>query len=69
MAGSFDYLTAQLKVNLRPLWSPAASALSSLSSRFGDLVWGLLFQEVQNAASPTVGHTSVRSSVVEGERR
>ena len=53
-----DRITAQLKVNLRPLWSPAASALSSLSSRFGDLVWGLLFQEVQKAASPTVSHAS-----------
>ena len=38
--------TAQLKVNLRPLWSPAAAALSSLSQRFGDVVWNLLFEEV-----------------------
>ncbi|KAM5545238.1 hypothetical protein V8D89_001349 [Ganoderma adspersum] len=52
------WLIAQLKVNLRPLWSPAASALSSLSSRFGDLVWGLLFQEVQNAALPAVEQAS-----------
>ena len=39
--------TAQLKVNLRPLWSPAAAALASLSQRFGDVVWKLLFEEVQ----------------------
>lgn len=41
------WLIAQLKVNLRPLWSPAASALASLSQRFGDLVWKLLFEEVK----------------------
>jgi U3 small nucleolar RNA-associated protein 20 len=39
---------AQLKVNLRPLWSPAGGALASLSQRFGDLVWRLLFQELQS---------------------
>ncbi|KAF9461849.1 armadillo-type protein [Collybia nuda] len=42
------WLIAQLKVNLRPLWSPAAGALSSLSMRFGDVVWGLLFRELQS---------------------
>jgi len=41
------WLIAQLKVNLRPLWSPAASALASLGQRFGDLVWRLLFEELQ----------------------
>ncbi|RPD58084.1 hypothetical protein L227DRAFT_196304 [Lentinus tigrinus ALCF2SS1-6] len=49
------WLIAQLKVNLRPLWSPAAAALSTLSSRFGDLVWSLLFQELQEASTSTVG--------------
>ncbi|KAG5642515.1 hypothetical protein DXG03_002616 [Asterophora parasitica] len=44
---SARWLAAQLKVNLRPVWSPAAAALSSLGERFGDLVWRLLFQEVQ----------------------
>jgi U3 small nucleolar RNA-associated protein 20 len=34
-------------VNLRPLWSPAAGALASLSQRFGDVVWGLLFDELR----------------------
>ncbi|KAI0705265.1 armadillo-type protein [Cerioporus squamosus] len=52
------WLIAQLKVNLRPLWSPAATALSTLSSRFDDLVWGLLFQELQEASSPSVGKLS-----------
>jgi len=41
------WLIAQLKVNLRPLWSPATSALSSLGQRFGDLVWRILFEEVR----------------------
>ncbi len=49
------WLIAQLKVNLRPLWSPAASALSSLGQRFGDLVWKLLFEEVCKA---TIGELS-----------
>lgn len=39
--------TAQLKVNLRPLWSPVAEALSSLAKRFGDSVWVCLFDELQ----------------------
>lgn len=38
---------AQLKVNLRPLWSPAAEALSSLAKRFGDSVWACLFDELK----------------------
>lgn len=45
--------TAQLKVNLRPLWSPAAAALASLSQRFGDVVWKLMFEEVQKFTSST----------------
>ncbi|EGO26080.1 hypothetical protein SERLADRAFT_367707 [Serpula lacrymans var. lacrymans S7.9] len=40
-------IIAQLKVNLRPLWSPATEALSSLSQRFGDQVWSLMFDELQ----------------------
>jgi len=45
------WLIAQLKVNLRPLWSPAAAALSSLSQRFGDLVWRLLFEELRKVTT------------------
>jgi U3 small nucleolar RNA-associated protein 20 len=45
------WLIAQLKVNLRPLWSPSASALSSLGQRFGELVWRLLFEEVRKVGS------------------
>jgi len=43
----FSLFVAQLKVNLRPLWSPAAEALASLSHRFGDLLWGLIFSELR----------------------
>ncbi|OSX61435.1 hypothetical protein POSPLADRAFT_1144486 [Postia placenta MAD-698-R-SB12] len=46
-----DDEVTQLKVNLRPLWSPAAAALSLMSERFGDLVWRLLFQELQGSAT------------------
>ncbi|KAF9222298.1 hypothetical protein BS17DRAFT_735750 [Gyrodon lividus] len=41
------WLISQLKVNLRPLWSPAAEALSSLAKRFGDSVWMCVFGELQ----------------------
>lgn len=39
---------AQLKVNLRPLWTPAAQALSEIADRFGDLVWDLVFNELRS---------------------
>lgn len=41
------WLVAQLKVNLRPLWSPAMAALGSLAGRWGDLVWELVFSELK----------------------
>ncbi|KIJ63496.1 hypothetical protein HYDPIDRAFT_133895 [Hydnomerulius pinastri MD-312] len=41
------WLISQLKVNLRPLWSPAAEALSSLAKRLGDPVWACIFEELQ----------------------
>ena len=53
----FPDKTAQLKVNLRPLWSPAAVALASLSQRFGDVVWKLLFEEVQRFTCVTPSST------------
>jgi len=42
-----DVTLAQLKVNLRPIWSPAAQALSSLAQKFGDVVWNIIFAELQ----------------------
>ncbi|KAI0937862.1 hypothetical protein AcW1_003904 [Taiwanofungus camphoratus] len=63
------WLIAQLKVNLRPLWSPAAESLSTLSGRFGDLVWRLLFDELQ-AASGASGDTLApewSKSIAEGD--
>jgi U3 small nucleolar RNA-associated protein 20 len=44
-----DFLTAQLKIPLRPLWSPASGALVSLgssSSKNGDILWQLLWNEL-----------------------
>ena len=38
---------AQLKVSLRPISSPASEALSSLAQRFGDVVWDIVFLELQ----------------------
>ncbi|KAF5354672.1 hypothetical protein D9756_005618 [Leucocoprinus leucothites] len=49
------WLIAQLKVNLRPLWSPAAAALSALSQRFGDVVWDLMFAEIQRGEDGNQG--------------
>jgi len=58
--------TAQLKVNLRPLWSPAAAALASLSQRFGDVVWKLLFEEVEKFTCVT--SPSSRLEMAESEQ-
>ncbi|KAF8883245.1 armadillo-type protein [Infundibulicybe gibba] len=49
------WLIAQLKVNLRPLWSPASGALALLSQRFGDLVWDLVFGELKTLAEAEDG--------------
>ncbi|KAL4079019.1 armadillo-type protein [Scleroderma citrinum] len=45
------WLIAQLKVNLRPLWSPAAEALSALAKRLGDPIWMLMLEELRYVAS------------------
>lgn len=58
------WLIVQLKVNLRPLWSPAAAALASHSQRFGDVVWKLSFEEVQKFTCVT----STRPEVAESEQ-
>ena len=55
---------AQLKVNLRPLWSPAIAALSALSKRFGDLVWQIVFEELK--ASQTMEGVSAKPLPNEG---
>jgi U3 small nucleolar RNA-associated protein 20 len=41
-------IVAQLKVDLRPIWSPASEALSSLAQRFGDVVWDIVFSVLQH---------------------
>ncbi|KAJ6608583.1 armadillo-type protein [Mycena sp. CBHHK59/15] len=64
------WLVAQLKVNLRPLWSPAAGALAQMSQRFGDEVWDLLFRELQGLYStlhPSDNSGLERSVLDDGE--
>ncbi|KAH7909651.1 armadillo-type protein [Hygrophoropsis aurantiaca] len=44
------WLLSQLKVNLRPIWSPASEAVSSLAPRFDHCVWELVFFELQSTS-------------------
>lgn len=48
-------------MNLRPLWSPAAGALSSLAERFGDIVWRLTFEELQNVTQMQIGSKTAKT--------
>lgn len=64
---SDTFNTAQTKVNLRPIWSPAADALGKLSERFGNLVWELIFQEVQELESKNGLGNTERDGGVERE--
>ncbi|KAF8622933.1 hypothetical protein AX15_006611 [Amanita polypyramis BW_CC] len=50
------WLLGQLKVSLRPVWSPTAAAIASLTPRHGDFVWRMVFDELKNA---TVNATAV----------
>ncbi|TCD65551.1 U3 snoRNP protein [Steccherinum ochraceum] len=52
------WLIAQLKINLRPLWKPAAEALATLSQRFGDQIWKLIFEEVRQASEGESSYSS-----------
>ncbi|KAK0476052.1 armadillo-type protein [Armillaria novae-zelandiae] len=56
------WLVAQLKVNLRPLWSPAAGAIASLAQHFGDDVWSILFGEVQAVSQPDYWDSTAASN-------
>ncbi|KIY70650.1 hypothetical protein CYLTODRAFT_391770 [Cylindrobasidium torrendii FP15055 ss-10] len=57
------WLLAQLKVNLRPLWKPAASALAELAQGgHGDQVWEMIWAELQ-------GTSLVKSSVSGGREK
>jgi hypothetical protein len=68
--GVNEYATfvAQLKINLRPLWSPAAAALATLSVRFGDVVWGIMFSELRKKGEddPCVGRQA-RNEVIQDD--
>ncbi|EGU13301.1 hypothetical protein RTG_00465 [Rhodotorula toruloides ATCC 204091] len=45
------YLTAMLKVNFKPIWPEAISALALLSSRFPDAVWSICSRQLLAAAT------------------
>ncbi|KAL7340922.1 armadillo-type protein [Rhodotorula toruloides] len=45
------YLTAMLKVNFKPIWPEAISALALLSSRFPDAVWAICSRQLLAAAT------------------
>ncbi|KAF6761032.1 U3 snoRNP protein Utp20 [Ephemerocybe angulata] len=49
------WLVAQLKVNLRPLWSPATAAISGLAGRWGDVVWAEVFGELKSITGEASG--------------
>lgn len=42
-------IIAQLKVNLRPLWQPACTAIISLSQQHPKALWDTLFSELRKA--------------------
>ncbi|BGP21593.1 armadillo-type fold domain containing protein [Rhodotorula toruloides] len=45
------YLTAMLKVNFKPIWPEAISAIALLSSRFPDAVWSICSRQLLAAAT------------------
>ncbi|KAK7030946.1 U3 snoRNP protein [Paramarasmius palmivorus] len=63
------WLLSQLKVNLRPLWSPSSKAIAEHAERFGDTTWNLLFQEVQEASRSSNSEAMGGDVVDEGENK
>ncbi|KAJ7494716.1 armadillo-type protein [Mycena galericulata] len=61
------WLIAQLKVNLRPLWSPAAGALAQMAQRFGDEIWRLVFLELQTLYSSSPPNDTIEQSMEDVE--
>jgi U3 small nucleolar RNA-associated protein 20 len=51
------WVVAQFKIGLRPVWLPTAQALEKLSERCGEVVWRVVFGELEKV---------VNSSSVEG---
>lgn len=41
------WVVAQLKVGLRPVWVPAARVLETFSEQKGEVVWRIMFEELQ----------------------
>ncbi|KAK2463026.1 hypothetical protein APHAL10511_004681 [Amanita phalloides] len=58
------WLIAQLKVNIRPLWTPTATAISSLALKYGDIIWRTVFHELRAVTikRPTVDDVSLLTS-------
>ncbi|KAJ7637747.1 armadillo-type protein [Mycena polygramma] len=61
------FYAAQLKVNLRPLWSPAAGALAQMAQRFGDEIWQMVFQELQTLYSSSLPGNEVQIENMDAE--
>ncbi|KAI5987597.1 armadillo-type protein [Pisolithus albus] len=57
------WLMAQLKVNLRPLWSPAAEALSTLAKRLGDPIWNVIWEEFVEISSKPSSSNATEDNV------
>ena len=49
------WVVAQLKVGLRPVWAPAARALEKFSEQSGELVWTIMFEELQEVLRTSSG--------------
>lgn len=45
------YLVSQLKVNYRPLYAETVAALASLLGRHGEVVWSIIWQEMERVNS------------------
>ncbi|KAH9007602.1 armadillo-type protein [Lactarius deliciosus] len=45
------WVVAQLKIGLRPVWLPAARVLEKLSEQSGEVVWRIMFEELNEVMS------------------
>ena len=64
------WVVAQLKVGLRPVWVPAARVLEKFSEQNGELVWRIMFEELQEVlgASSAGGVPEwMKDAAVEGD--
>ncbi|KAI0045527.1 hypothetical protein FA95DRAFT_1561038 [Auriscalpium vulgare] len=52
------WLVAQLKVNLKPVWVPAAQTVAAVAQRCGDVVWRVLLAELRGAIGVEAGSSA-----------